>query len=274
MKILLTCGLIVFGSMSFPFAQSQEKPPLLEDLVEDEHFREEHGLNFFTAPSIDLIFEQLDKLAPLPLDEVPNKIPKRMPIERADLALEIGLLISEGFLTVQAGNLDEIQPLAKTLSRYANALGAGDKVKGHAQSILEHAKKNNIKALKKELAATQRDVEKELILLQDVDLAHLISLGGWIRALEISSHAVNDKYTEERAKLLYREDIADYYEYSLSSLNPELQKREDIKKLKEIITAMKSEMLLEEGAKPTAAGVKKIHERAKSLVENALKRAM
>lgn len=247
---------------------------MLEDLMEDDHFREEMGLNFFTAPSIDLIFKKLDALAPLPLKEVPSKVSKRMPIERADLALEIGFLISEGFLIVQAGKMDAIEPLAQKLSRYSKALGVGEKVKGHAQSILDHAKNNALDKLKKELSATQRDVEKELILLQDVDLAHLISLGGWIRALEISSFAVQKKYTEKRALLLYREDIADYYEYSLNSLNPKLRARPDLKKVGEYLSAIKKEMLLENGKKPSLKGVQNIHHHAKGLVKNALKRAL
>ena len=273
-RIFLALGTALTFSMSPAIAQDKdnEKPPVPEDLINDPHFREEQGLNEFTAPSIEKIFDQLDQLTPLPIKDTRPKIPKRMPLDRADLSLEIGLLIAEGFLAVQSGNMDDIEPLAKDLSRYAKALGAGEKVNRHAASILENAKKNNIKQLKKELSATQLDVELELIRLRDIDLAHLISLGGWIRALGVSSEAVNTKFTLDRAKILYREDIADYYEYSLSSLNPKLAAREDFAAIKKNVTSLRAVMLLKEGQKPTEAGVKLIQKHAKELTALALKR--
>ena len=47
-------------------AQAQEIP---DELLEDEHVREEFGVNKFTTPSIKKIFEDLQKLRPLPYDE-------------------------------------------------------------------------------------------------------------------------------------------------------------------------------------------------------------
>jgi len=273
-RIFLALGAALTFSMSPAFAQDKdnEKPPVPEDLINDPHFREEQGLNQFTAPSIEKIFDQLDQITPLPIKETRPKLPKRMPLDRADLSIEIGLLIAEGFLAVQSGNMDDIEPLAKDLSRYAKALGAGEKVNRHAASILENARKNNIEQLKKELSATQLDVELELIRLRDIDLAHLISLGGWIRALNVSSEAVDKKYTIDRAKVLYREDIADYYEYSLSSLNPKLAKRQSFKDIKKNVTSLKTVMLLKEGQEPTKSGVTLIKKHATALSELALKR--
>jgi len=250
----------------------QQQVEIDKDLINDPHFREEHGLNAYTRPSIDKIFEQLDKLSPLPVKEVPFKLPKRMPLERENLAIEIGFLISEGFLAVQAGDMKKVQELAAKLSTYSNALGAGEKVKGHAASILEHSKKNEIAKLKKELSATQDDVEKELILLQDVDLAHLISLGGWLRALEVSTLAVDKKFSEERAKLLYREDIADYYEYALNSMKPSLKNKANFKALTANMTALKKVMLLKDAQKPTKEGMATISKLTKDSVAQALKR--
>ena len=208
------------------------RPAIPDDLIDDPHVREELGVNEFTAPSIKRIFDDLDNLAPLHADELAHEMPKRMPLNRADLAMEIGFLIAEGFIAVQAGHMQKIENLAKELSRYSRALGAGERVNRHAASLLENARNNNVEALKKELTATQRDVETDLIHLRDVDLAHLISLGGWIRALEVSSYAVEKKYTVARARLLYREDIADYYEGSIEALDPRVSDRDDLREMR------------------------------------------
>lgn len=276
----LALWLLSFSLMTAISVQAQEdeerepvaRPSVPDDLIDDPHVREELGVNEFTAPSIKRIFDDLDKLAPLPADELVHEMPKRMPLNRADLALEIGFLIADGFLAVQSGHMQKIEPLAKELSRYGRALGAGERVNRHAASLLENARKNNVEALKKELTATQRDVETDLIHLRDVDLAHLISLGGWVRALEVGSHAVKEKYTVERAKHLYREDIADYYEGSIGSLDPRISERPDLKSMRTIIAGLRTIMVLGEDGVPTEKGVQEIAGAARKLAALALNR--
>jgi len=254
-------------------AQADGRPNVPDDLIDDPHVREELGINMFTAPSIKRIFDDLDKLAPLPSDEIEHKMPTRMPLNRSDLAIEIGFLIANGFMAVQAGQMNKIEPLAKELSRYGRALGAGERVNRHAASLLDNAKNNNVAAVKKELAATQRDVETDLIHLRDVDLAHLISLGGWVRALEVGSRAVEKKYTLDRAKNLYREDITDYYEGSIASLDPRISEREDVANMRLLIIELRTLMTLKEGEDPTEEGVKKIAATAQKLAKLALTRS-
>lgn len=276
----LAVWLMAFSLISIASVKAQDdeerepvaRPAVPDDLIDDPHVREELGVNMFTAPSIKRIFDDLDKLAPLPADELVHEMPKRMPLNRADLALEIGFLIADGFLAVQSGHMQKIEPLAKELSRYGRALGAGERVNRHAASLLENARKNNVEALKKELTATQRDVETDLIHLRDVDLAHLISLGGWIRALEVGSHAVKVKYTVERAKHLYREDIADYYEGSIGSLDPRISERPDLKSMRTIIAGLRNIMVLGEDGEPTEKGVQEIAGAARKLAALALNR--
>ena len=248
------------------------RPSVPDDLIDDPHVREELGVNKFTAPSIKRIFDDLDQLAPLPADELVRELPKRMPLDRTDLALEIGFLISDGFMAVQGGHMAKIEPLAKDLQRYGRALGAGDRVNRHAASLLDNAHNNNLNALKEELTATQRDVETDLIHLRDVDLAHLISLGGWLRALEVSSHAVQTKYTEKRALKLYREDIADYYEGVIGSLDPRISEREDLKEMRGLLAELRKLMKLKDGQKPNKKTVESISEISRKLATLALTR--
>ena len=272
----LTCLFIGISCFTIQADEEEGKAPprraVPDDLIDDPHVREELGVNEFTAPSIKKIFDDLNKLAPLPADELAHEMPKRMPLNRTDLALEVGFLIADGFIAVQAGQMNKIEPLAKDLSRYSRALGAGERVNRHAASLLESARKNDIEGLKKELTATQRDVETDLIHLRDIDLAHLISLGGWVRALEVGSHAVKKKYSAERAKILYREDIADYYESMIGALDPRISEREDIDNMRKIIAGLRHIMTLGEDGKPTEEGVSKIAESASELAKEALKR--
>ncbi len=240
------------------------------DLIDDPHVREELAVNEFTAPSIARLFDTLQFLMPLPIGDTERKMPDRMPLNRADLAIELGFLIADGFLVVQAGQMDRVEQLASDLTRYGKALGAGDRVNRHAASLLESAKEQKVEQLKKELAATQRDVEIELVALRDADLAHLISLGGWIRALEVASVAVDKQFSEERASKVMREDIADYYTEVVASLEPQISERPNYLEMRDILSGLRNEMVLD-GA-PAQEQISAIRQQAAKLAELALQR--
>jgi len=249
-----------------------ESPVIPADLLDDPHVREELAINEFTAPSIARIFDSLESLAPLPMADYTREIPERMPLNRADLAVELGFLIADGFLIVQVGELGKVENLASQLTRYAKALGAGERVNRHAASLLESAKDQEVEQLKKELSATQKDVELELVTLRDADLAHLISLGGWVRALQVASGAVDKQFSEERGREVMREDIADYYASIVGSLEPRIAERPNYVEMRDLLAGMRSEMLLEEGEAPTPERIADIKKHANSLAELALKR--
>ena len=86
----------------FPFTTILNAQEVPEDLVGDEHVREEFGVNRFTTPSIKKLFEQLDELGELPYAKLKREIPKVIPKERSLVALGLGTLISDGFLIVQS----------------------------------------------------------------------------------------------------------------------------------------------------------------------------
>lgn len=269
---LALASFILLPTASIAQEAADNTVELPSDLIDDPHVREELGVNEFTAPSIRLIFDDLAQLAPLPVKETKHKMPERMPLDRSDLAMEIGFLIAEGFLAVQNNTLDDIQEIAKELSRYGKALGAGDRVNRHAASLLDHAKNNRHEKLKEELAATQKDVEIELVQLRDADLAHLISLGGWARALECAAVAVDSKFTEERANQLFREDVADYYESVIGSLDPRVSERKSMLQIRIICSGLKSTMTLGSDEEPTEAKVKEIREQSAKLTNLVLSR--
>jgi hypothetical protein len=286
MKIRQTCVPGMWALLAFSPLMAQEDTPVAAevaegergingipaDLLDDPHVREELAINEFTAPSISKLFDTLQFLMPLPLLETELKMPERMPLDRADLAIELGFLIADGFLVVQAEQLEKVEDLATKLTRYGKALGAGDRVNRHAASLLDSAKNKDVAQLKKELSSTQRDVEAELVILRDADLAHLISLGGWIRALQVSTVAVDKQFSAERARKVMREDIADYYTESVAGLEPRISERPNYRAMRDVLAGLRAEMVVREGEDPTPETLKEIREQAQKLVQLALER--
>ncbi len=268
----LACMLGAFAVFSLPLSAQDNANGIPKDLLDDPHVREELAVNEFTAPSISKLFDTLQFLMPLPLLENELKIPERMPTDRADLAIELGFLIADGFLIVQAEQLEKVPDMATKLTKYGKSLGAGDRVNRHAAGLLDSAKKKDVAQLKKELSATQRDVEEELVTLRDADLAHLISLGGWIRALQVSTVAVDKQFSVERARKVMREDIADYYTESVAGLEPRISERPNYIDMRNLLAGLRTEMVLKPGEDPTPAMMKEIRTKAANLVELALQR--
>jgi hypothetical protein len=262
---LILCIFLLLTSLG----QEEQKPIIPNDLLEDDHVREELGVNEFTAPSIAKVFETLKKISPIPIEESKRNRPERMPLDRADLAIEIGFLIADGFVIVQSNDLKQVEPLAAELSRYGKALGAGDRVSRHMTSLIESAKKNDVGKLKNELALTQKDVEQELVSLRDTDLAHLISLGGWLRALNISAAVIQKEFTIERAKEIMREDIADYYTESLGTLHPRISERTNFVQIRELLSALRISMVIDDKNPLTPEKITEIFDKSKKLIELA-----
>jgi hypothetical protein len=164
-----------------------------------EHEREELGVNPYTAPSVAEIFQQLDDLKPLPYEQLKRDFPQAARASREQMGMVFGGLVADGFLIVEAKRSNLVEDLGRVLLRQARSLGVGDRVMRHSASLTELGKKGDWAAVRKELISTQQDVEEAMTELKDQKMAHLISLGGWLRGLEICAGAVESNYTPDRA---------------------------------------------------------------------------
>ncbi len=247
--------------------EGEEDPVVPDDLLEDEHMREEYGVNQFTTPSIRKIFGQLDKLGGLPYEKLRREIPKAISTDRTRVALALGLLIGDGFLSVQTEKVDDLESVGRAVLKHAKVLSAGARVTEHAKSLLENGALGDWKGLRDDLAATQKDVEAEMVLLRDVQLAHLIAMGGWLRGLQIASAAaLEGGFSPERAAVMARTDLTDYFGAMLADLDPEFAKLGHVKKLRAGLGELRALVDMPDGKSFDEGQVKKLYEKATELV--------
>jgi hypothetical protein len=202
-----------------------------DDLSKDQDYREELGVNEFTAPSIEKLFDTLDSLKPIPISALVRPVTELDTAERSKYALSFGVLIGDGFLDVEGQQNKDIESLGRELIRRAKVLGVEQRVSRHSRKLLDLAKQNNWERLRKELIVTQEDVEKALLELRDEPIVHLLSLGGWIRGLQIAAASVAANYSPERAKTLRNLELLDYYLDRLNTLSPRLKRSELVQKI-------------------------------------------
>ena len=262
--VLAIAGVGVLG-----LAIGQEKeaklPPIPEDFLGDEHIREEFGINEWTTPSIGKIFDIMGGLGTLSFDELKRKVPEKPPGDRVAVSLGLGALIADGFLVVQCEKVEAMEDVGRAMIKYAKALGAGSRMNRHTQSLLENSVQGDWASLRMELAKTQADVEGEMLQLRDVEIAHLISLGGWLRGFEISTDAVKASYTEEKSRQLGRRDIVEYYAASLENVNPDLVEKEPLKSLREGLAELLPLVDVPEGKALTVEEVAQLNKVAKKM---------
>ena len=223
MMSILRFSIIVAAIFGCDLMVAAEPPPAGE-----EHELEELGVNRYTAPSIAQIFKQLDELKPLPYDELKRELPQTSGASREQKALMFGQLIADGFLVVEAERKNLIDNFGRVLMQQARALGVGDRVMRHSASLTELGRRGEWPRMRQELITTQTDVEQAMLELRDEKMAHLISLGGWLRGLEIAAGAVEREYlgrydgnkTPAHAKLLAQPDVAYYFADELRTLPP------------------------------------------------------
>jgi hypothetical protein len=188
----------------------------------EEHAFEELGVNRYTAPSIAQIFTQLDDLKPLPFDQLRRETPQVAAATREQKGLMFGELIADGFLLVEAEKKNLVDDFGRILMQHARALGVGDHVMRHSASLTELGKRGDWPRMRQELITTQTDVEEAMMELRDEKMAHLISLGGWLRGLEICAVTVELNFSPQHAAVLARPDLADYFSNELKTLPPAL----------------------------------------------------
>ena len=211
-----------------------------ESAADQDYEREELGVNRYTAPSITRIFHQLDELKPLPFDQLHRDYSQAARGSREQMALIFGGLIADGFLLVACEKKDRVEDFGRILLRQAQSLSVADRVTRHSASLTELAKRGDWSAVRNELIATQTDVEQAMIELRDQKMAHLISLGGWLRGLEICAQAVEVDFSPERARVLLQPDLINYFCEELRTLPPAVARLPLFQNLRAHLDAIKT----------------------------------
>lgn len=259
--------LILFTTL--PMAQDQAQGPaaIPDELLDDEHIREEFGINEFTAPSINKIFSLLKRFRPLPYDEMKRIIPKDPAPDRNTVAITLGFLIADGFFAVEGEQFLDLEPVGLSLLKHAKAIGAGERIKAHTKSILDQQNLRDWDSLKASLAKTQKDIEREMVSIRDVDLAHLIALGGWLRALEIGCAASLDPYDAEKAALIAQPVIVEYFSSNLEFMVNRMPDNQAVTKITALLKEIQEMVTLPEQAVLSEAQVRALQAKISPLMD-------
>jgi len=173
------------------------------------------------------IFNVLDKLGKKPewKDVLrPTKETVKTPSEQAHIALQMGVVIAEGFIAVEAEDTEEVKKIGASVRKLAKALSVQKEVDERANAIIDGAEKKDWNAVRAELDKAQSDVKTAMVKLNSEPLSQLISIGGWLRGTEALTDVVGRNFSKDGAELLHQPMLLDFFKNKLTTMPAKIQK--------------------------------------------------
>ena len=175
-------------------------------------------LDTLTIPTAGEMFAALNKIAKPNWQQQYRKPIPTAYTSRPQIALNLGGLIADGYVAVQAEDSQQVRNIGKDIVALAKTLGVSENVLRRGKCISDFAENNEWNALKEELEATQNEVKLAMEEQHDEELVTLVTLGGWIRGTEAVSQWISENYQPAAAKLLRQPAIVAFLRSKLQAL--------------------------------------------------------
>jgi hypothetical protein len=186
---------------------------------------------------------------------------------RAQLALNLGGLIADGFIAVEAQDSQQVKNIGSDVIKLAKALGVSQNILGRSNSINDFAETNQWDSLQEELEATQNEVKNSMQSHSDQDLVILVSIGGWIRGTQVVSGSVAANYDERSARLLRQPALVSFIHSKLNDVSPELHNDPLVKNVNEQLTNLEKLVTFPTGKSPSPDDVRKVNSVVTDLIQ-------
>jgi hypothetical protein len=186
---------------------------------------------------------------------------------RAQIALNLGGLLADGYIAIEAEDAQQVKNTGKDIITLAKALGVSQNILSRGNSISEFANRNDWNALKEELEATQNEVRTAMQDQHDKELAILVSLGGWTRGTEAVSSWIADNYTPESAKLLRQPALINFLRGKIADLPPKVRQEPLVQTVEMKLVLLEKLVSFPNDQTPSLDDVKKLRDLASGLVQ-------
>jgi hypothetical protein len=180
--------------------------------------------------------------------------------KRPQIALNLGGLIADGFIAVEAQDGQAVKNIGTDIIKMAKALGVSQNILSRGNSINEFAENSEWDALQEELEATQNEVKSSMQSHQDQDLVILVSVGGWIRGTQVVSSSVMQNYDERSAKVLRQPALVNFIRAKMNDVSPDVRDDPLIKEVSDQLVGIEKLVSFPPGKAPNQDEVRKVNE--------------
>jgi len=179
---------------------------------------------------------------------------------RAQIALNLGGLIADGFIAVEAKDGQQVKNIGSDIIKLAKALGVSEKLLSRGNSINDFAENSEWDTLQEELEATQNEVKSSMQSHADQDLVILVTLGGWIRGTQVVTSAIVQNYDERSAKVLRQPALVHFMQSKINEISPELRNEPLVKDVSNELGKIEKLVSFPPGKTPDIEEVRKVNE--------------
>lgn len=185
---------------------------------------------------------------------------------RAQVALLLGTVIAEGFIAVEAEDVEKVKQIGREVLTLAEAINVRRAVVARSKSIVDKADARDWTGVRMELDGANRDVRAAMTELNDEDVAQLVSLGGWIRGTEVLTSIVKKDYKPNRAELLHQPDLLNYFDRQLTNMSPRLRSSALVTRIQAMLTEIRPLIQEKGGRSISLESVERIHDMTSEVV--------
>lgn len=193
---------------------------------------------------------------------------------RAEMALNIGGLIADGYLAVEAEDVQQVKNIGRDIMALAKPLGVQQDIINRGKSLTEFAEAKQWDQLMEGLEATQNEVKIAMGENKDQDLVALVTVGGWLRGLEVISEYIAAHYNEDAARVLRQPAIVRFLGEKLNALPDKVRDDPAVKKVRVQLQAIEKAVSFPRDAAPDAEAVKHLHALTEELMKDLAKKVV
>lgn len=179
---------------------------------------------------------------------------------RPQFALNLGGLIADGFIAVEAQDAQAVKNIGTDIIKMAKALGVSENILSRGNSINEFAENSEWDALQEELEATQNEVKSSMQSHRDQDLVILVSVGGWIRGTQVVSSSIMQNYDERAARVLRQPALVSFIHSKMNDISQDMRDDPLIKNVSEHVAGLEKLVSFPAAKSPTQDEVRKLNE--------------
>jgi hypothetical protein len=191
---------------------------------------------------------------------------------RAQIALNLGGLIADGFIAVEAQDAQQVKNIGGDIVKMAKALGVSENILARGNSISQFAESDEWSTLQEELEATQNEVKASMQSHRDQDLIILVSLGGWIRGTQVVGALVAKDYDEQLGQVLRQPELLRFIRSKIGQIAPEMQNDPLVKSVNAQLLEIEQIVATPFGQPLSLAEVTKLNESVNRLMQEIQKK--
>ena len=249
-----------------------EVPPNLPTLLSAQDISQAGYIDALSIPSPPEMFRALTRFgSPVWREHYRPPISTSF-ISRSQIAINLGTLLADCYLAVQAKDDQQVRNLMQDVLALASALGMQDNLRWREHHLLELASAGRWRTLCEELEATQNEIKLAMISQRDNALIVLLSIGSWVRSLQVFSAVVEASYTPEKTAIFRQPMLARFMEMRVQELPPPLQGERVVKQLRKSLPDICSMLSLGAGEQLSQSHINQLNRYLDRLIRKISKK--